>query len=99
VLGPFLVTPDEISDPYSLTMIARVNGEEWSRGASDQMHYSFEEIIAYISQCETLQPGEFIGSGTVPSGCGLELDRWIRPGDTVELDVEGLGVLRNRVVR
>jgi 2-keto-4-pentenoate hydratase/2-oxohepta-3-ene-1,7-dioic acid hydratase in catechol pathway len=98
VLGPYLVTPDEIPDPYALTMTARVNGEEWSRGASGQMHYSFEEIIAYISQSETLHPGEFIGSGTAPSGCGLELDRWLQPGDTVELEAEGLGVLRNRVV-
>jgi 2-keto-4-pentenoate hydratase/2-oxohepta-3-ene-1,7-dioic acid hydratase in catechol pathway len=99
VLGPFLVTPDEVPDPYALTMLARVGGEEWSRGDSGQMHYSFEEIIAYISRDETLHPGEFIGSGTVPSGCGLELDRWIGPGDTVELEVSGLGVLRNRVVR
>jgi 2-keto-4-pentenoate hydratase/2-oxohepta-3-ene-1,7-dioic acid hydratase in catechol pathway len=99
VLGPYLVTPEEIPDPYALTMAARVNGEQWSRGASGQMHYSFEEIIAYISQSETLHPGEFIGSGTVPSGCGLELDRWLQPGDTVELEVEGLGELRNRIVR
>ena len=63
------------------------------------MQFSFEEIIAYISQDETLYPGEFIGSGTVPSGCGLELDRWLQPGDTVELEVQHLGVLRNRVVR
>jgi 2-keto-4-pentenoate hydratase/2-oxohepta-3-ene-1,7-dioic acid hydratase in catechol pathway len=99
VLGPFLVTPDEVPDPYSLSMLARVNGEAWSRGNSGQMHYSFEEILAYISRDETLHPGEFIGSGTVPSGCGLELDRWIQPGDTIELEVASLGVLRNRVMR
>jgi 2-keto-4-pentenoate hydratase/2-oxohepta-3-ene-1,7-dioic acid hydratase in catechol pathway len=99
VLGPVLVTPDEVPDPYALTMTARVNGEEWSRGGSGQMHYTFEEILAYVSQSETLHPGEFIGSGTVPSGCGLELDRWLKPGDTVELEVERLGVLRNRVIR
>jgi 2-keto-4-pentenoate hydratase/2-oxohepta-3-ene-1,7-dioic acid hydratase in catechol pathway len=99
VLGPYLVTPDEVPDPQALTMTARVNGEEWSRGNSRQMHYSFEEIIAYISRDETLHPGEFIGSGTVPSGCGLELDRWISPGDIIELEVQGLGVLRNQVVR
>jgi 2-keto-4-pentenoate hydratase/2-oxohepta-3-ene-1,7-dioic acid hydratase in catechol pathway len=99
VLGPYLVTADEVPDPYSLTMVARVNGEEWSRGASSQMHYSLEEIIAYISRDETIHPGEFIGSGTVPTGCGLELDRWLAPGDTVELEVDRLGMLRNRVLR
>jgi 2-keto-4-pentenoate hydratase/2-oxohepta-3-ene-1,7-dioic acid hydratase in catechol pathway len=97
-LGPCLVTPDEVPDPYSLTMIARVNGDEWSRGNSRDMHYSFEEIIATISESETLLPGDFIGSGTVPGGCGLELGRWIKPGDVIELEVERLGALRNQVV-
>lgn len=99
VLGPWLVTPDELGDPYNLHMTARVNGQSWCRGSSRDMHYTFEQIIAYISQNETLYPGEFIGSGTVPDGCGLELDRWIQPGDVVELEVAGLGTLRNRVVR
>ena len=63
-LGPYLVTPDEIPDPYQLTMLARVNGEEWSRGISADMHYKFEDLIVYISQSETLYPGDFIGSGT-----------------------------------
>jgi 2-keto-4-pentenoate hydratase/2-oxohepta-3-ene-1,7-dioic acid hydratase in catechol pathway len=97
-IGPYLVTPDEIPTPYNLTMSARVNGEEWSRGNSSSMHFTFEEIIAYISRDETLYPGEFIGSGTVGSGCGLESDRWLKRGDVVELDVEGLGVLRNVIV-
>jgi 2-keto-4-pentenoate hydratase/2-oxohepta-3-ene-1,7-dioic acid hydratase in catechol pathway len=98
-LGPYLVTPDEIPDPYNLTLVARVNTEEWSRGNSGDMHFTFEEIIAYISQDETLYPGEFIGSGTVGNGCGLELDRWLKADDVVELEAEGLGVLRNRIVR
>ena len=98
-MGPFLVTTDEVPDPYALTMVARVNGEEWSRGRSGEMHHRFEDIIAHVSRDETLHPGEFIGSGTVGNGCGLELDRWIAPGDVVELEVEGLGVLRNRVVK
>lgn len=99
VIGPWLVTRDEVPDPYALEMSASVNGERWSHGNSGEMQFSFEEIIAYISQDETLYPGEFIGSGTVGSGCGLELDRWLQPGDTVELEVSGLGRLRNRVVR
>ena len=98
-LGPCLVTPDEVPDPYAFSMTATVNGEQWSAGNSRDMHYSFEEIIAALSQDETLHPGDFIGSGTVPGGCGLELDRWLTPGDTVELEVEHLGTLRNRVVK
>ena len=96
-IGPWLVTPDEMLS--EITLRARVNGEEWSRGSSSEMHFSFAEIIEYISRDETLYPGDFIGSGTVPGGCGLELDRWLKPGDTVELEAEPLGVLRNRVVR
>jgi 2-keto-4-pentenoate hydratase/2-oxohepta-3-ene-1,7-dioic acid hydratase in catechol pathway len=97
-MGPWLVTPDELPDPYRLSMAARVNGEERSRGTTADMHYTWEEVIAYISADETLHPGEFIGSGTVGGGCGLEQDRYLRPADVVELEVEGLGVLRNRVV-
>jgi len=63
------------------------------------MRYSFAELISYMSSDETIHAGEFIGSGTFGGGCGLELDRWLSPGDVVELDVDGLGVLRNRVVR
>jgi len=97
VLGPWLVTADEIEDPYDLTMIARVNGEEWSRGKSGEMHHRFEDMIAHISADETLHAGEFIGSGTVGNGCGLELGRFLSDGDVVELEIEGLGTLRNRV--
>lgn len=99
VMGPYLVTPDEVGDPYSLTMVARVDGEEWSRGNSSGMHWTFEQMIAHVSRDETLYPGDFFGSGTATTGAGLELDRWITPGATVELEVEKLGVLRNRVVR
>jgi 2-keto-4-pentenoate hydratase/2-oxohepta-3-ene-1,7-dioic acid hydratase in catechol pathway len=102
-MGPCLVTPDEIGDPYDLTMTARVNGEEWSRGTSADMGWSFEELIWYISQSETLHPGEFLGSGTCSGaqgrGCGLEMGRFLKEGDVVELEVERIGVLRNRIVR
>jgi 2-keto-4-pentenoate hydratase/2-oxohepta-3-ene-1,7-dioic acid hydratase in catechol pathway len=97
-MGPWLVTADEMSDPYSLTMIARVNGEEWSRGNSGAMQHKFEDILAHASNEETLHPGEFFGSGTVGGGCGLELGRFLKAGDVVELEVQGLGILRNRVV-
>ncbi|MDF2232879.1 fumarylacetoacetate hydrolase family protein [Albimonas sp. CAU 1670] len=97
-MGPCLVTADEIPDPYDLTMIARVNGEEWGRGSSGEMMWKFEDVIAHISASETLRPGEFIGSGTVGNGCGLEHMRFLKPGDVVELEVERIGVLRNRVL-
>jgi 2-keto-4-pentenoate hydratase/2-oxohepta-3-ene-1,7-dioic acid hydratase in catechol pathway len=99
VLGPWIVTPDEIGDPYNLQMRALVNGEVWSDGNSKGMLFSFEEMIEHISRDETLMPGEFIGSGTVGNGCGLELDRFLKHGDMVELEVEKIGRLRNRVER
>jgi 2-keto-4-pentenoate hydratase/2-oxohepta-3-ene-1,7-dioic acid hydratase in catechol pathway len=99
VLGPWLVTADEIADPYDLTMVARVNGAEWSRGNSGTMHHKFEDILAHVSADETLYPGEFLGSGTVGNGCGLEQARFLEPNDVVELEIEGLGVLRNRFVK
>ena len=98
VLGPWLVTADEIPDPYALTMTACVNGVEWSRGLSGEMHHKFEDILVHASRDETLYPGEFFGSGTVGSGCGLEQGRFLSIGDVVELEVTGLGILKNRVV-
>ena len=98
VMGPWLVTADEVPDPYALTMMARVNGEEWSRGSSGEMHHKFEDILAHVSRDETVYPGEFFGSGTVGGGCGLEQGRFLKIGDVVELEVSGLGLLRNRVV-
>lgn len=99
VMGPCLVTADELVDPYNLDMKVRVNGEEWGRGNSRDMHWKFEDCIAHVSRSETLHPGEFLGSGTVGNGCGLEHMKFLEPGDTVELEVENIGILRNRIVR
>jgi 2-keto-4-pentenoate hydratase/2-oxohepta-3-ene-1,7-dioic acid hydratase in catechol pathway len=104
-IGPVLVTPDEIPDPYNLAMHARINGEEVSYGHTKGMRWTFEELIAYVSQDETLYPGEFFGSGTgtVPESganrccCGLEMGRFLKAGDTVELEVQGIGKLTNLV--
>jgi 2-keto-4-pentenoate hydratase/2-oxohepta-3-ene-1,7-dioic acid hydratase in catechol pathway len=96
-IGPWIVTADEIADPYNLTMLARVNGEEWGRGNSNSMHWRFDDLLSFISRSETIYPGEFFGSGTVGNGCGLESLRFLKPGDVVELEVERIGVLRNRV--
>ena len=70
----------------------------WSRGSSGEMHHKFEDILAHVSRDETIHPGEFFGSGTVGGGCGLEQGRFLKMGDTVELEITGLGRLVNRVV-
>jgi 2-keto-4-pentenoate hydratase/2-oxohepta-3-ene-1,7-dioic acid hydratase in catechol pathway len=98
VFGPWIVTTDEIGDPHALAMEARVNGERWGGGHSSAMHHRWPEVIAFISRDETLHAGEIIGSGTVGTGCGLELGRFLKSGDVVELEVERIGILRNRVV-
>lgn len=98
-LGPWIVTVDEVPDLYNLDMEARVNGEVWSRGNTGTIYWKFDRIIEHISAGEVLAPGDVIGSGTVGNGCGLELGRFLKPGDVVELEVAGIGTLRNRVVR
>ncbi len=106
--GPYLVTPDELQDRhtghagvYDLMMAARVNGVERSRGNWGDLYWSFGEMIARASQNATLYPGDIIGSGTVGTGCLLEVTQaqgpWLKAGDVVELEVERLGVLRNTV--
>jgi 2-keto-4-pentenoate hydratase/2-oxohepta-3-ene-1,7-dioic acid hydratase in catechol pathway len=96
VMGPCMVTPDEI-DPGNLRMMARVNGELWSDNNSGTAYWTWPQIIEFASMEETLYPGDFLGSGTIEGGCGLELSRWIKPGDVIELEIQGIGVLRNRV--
>ncbi len=97
-IGPCIVTADAF-DPYDAEMIVRINGEERSRGKSGTMYWKFEDCIAHTSRAETLHPGEFFGSGTVGGGSGLEHDLFLEPNDVIELEVTGIGVLRNRVVR
>lgn len=107
-MGPWMVTPDELADieipgaegaRYPLAMVARVNGIELSRGSLQDIHYTFAQMIARASADCPLYPGDVIGSGTVGTGCILELGterhRWLEPGDVVELEVERLGVLQN----
>lgn len=98
VLGPIVVTADEIPDPYALDMLGAVNGETWTVGSSADMHWRFEQMIAYASLDEPLRAGEVFGSGTVGDGSGAEQDKWLDPGDVVELSVAGIGTLKNRVV-
>jgi len=97
-LGPVLVTPDEF-DGGSGEMVARVNGEERSRGNLRDLFHSWERMLEQAARNTVLRPGDVIGSGTVGSGCILEHGdgRWLQRGDVVELEVEGIGVLRNTV--
>jgi 2-keto-4-pentenoate hydratase/2-oxohepta-3-ene-1,7-dioic acid hydratase in catechol pathway len=99
VLGPWIVTRDEIGDPHALTMEVRVNGERWGGGNSASMHHKFPDILAHVSNSETLYAGEVIGSGTVGTGSGNEMGRYLNSGDVVELEIEKIGVLRNTVVK
>ncbi len=107
-IGPWIVTPDELlpyatdrTGVYDLEMSARINGVERSRGNWHSIFYSFGQMIARASASVDLLPGDVIGSGTVGTGCLLELTQgegpWLQPGDDVELEIEALGVLRNRV--
>ena len=98
ILGPCIVTVDEIPDPYDLDMRARLNGEELSRGRSGDLYHSFERMIEHVSRDETVWPGEVFGAGTIGGGSGHEHDRLMQVGDTIELEIEKLGVLRNTVV-
>jgi 2-keto-4-pentenoate hydratase/2-oxohepta-3-ene-1,7-dioic acid hydratase in catechol pathway len=99
ILGPFILTADEVEHPAALDMEARVNGTRWGGGNSRDMHHDFGAILAHISASETLYPGEVIGSGTVGTGCGLEIGKRLMPGDQFELEIEGIGKLSNRIVK
>ena len=99
VLGPWIVTRDELPDPYRLKAQVRVNDEIRCASSTEGMLFSFEQILAHMSQDETVHAGEFIGSGTIGNGCGLETGLFLEDGDVVELTIEGIGTLSNRVRR
>jgi 2-keto-4-pentenoate hydratase/2-oxohepta-3-ene-1,7-dioic acid hydratase in catechol pathway len=97
VIGPWIVTADDIPDIQALQATIRVNGEIWSRRSTAGLH-DFADMIAFVSRDETLHAGEFFASEAIGSVSGTEIDRRLRPEDVVELEVSGIGVLRNRVV-
>lgn len=99
VLGPCIVTAEEVPDPQALEMTARINGEVWSKGNTKDMYWKVPSLIEYTSKDETMYPGYVLGSGTVGFGCGYELGRFIKPGDTVELEIEKLGKIKNTIVK
>ena len=106
-LGPRLVPFKELKPLYRdgrlhLEMTARVNGKEYSRGNAGTMFWTWPQILAHASRDTELQPGDVISSGTVGTGCILELTPeavggWLQPGDVVELEIEGIGQLRNTI--
>lgn len=95
-IGPTIATPDEFSVKDS-KLQARVDGETWSSGTLADMHFSFEQIIEFITQEADIVPGDLLGSGTIGMGCGFERDRYLVPGMTIELEAEGIGLLRNKL--
>lgn len=96
-LGPWIVTADELGELAALKLEVRVNDEVWVTSTTGEMKWSFQEIVSYTSQGEELRAGDVIGSGTVNGGCGFEIDRWLQPGDTVELHTDAIGTLRHRI--
>jgi 2-keto-4-pentenoate hydratase/2-oxohepta-3-ene-1,7-dioic acid hydratase in catechol pathway len=96
-LGQYLVTPDEIPDLGALAMRAFVNGEKWTEALYGTVQHSFESMIVFASQSRWLFPGDLLGSGTVGGGCGAELGKFLKPGDTIRIEIDQLGCLENRV--
>jgi 2-keto-4-pentenoate hydratase/2-oxohepta-3-ene-1,7-dioic acid hydratase in catechol pathway len=95
--GPCIVTADELGTEPDLEMICRVDGEEWGRGRSGELHWSWTEMIAHVSRSEDVYPGDVYGSGTPGGCCGLDHNRKLPPGAVVELEIEHIGTLRNPI--
>ena len=98
-LGPWIVTTYEIPDPKRLTLVTRLNGQEVQRSGTDLLIYSVPQIIAFCSDFTPLAPGDIIATGT-PEGVGHRRTPplWMKPGDVLEVEISGIGTLRNRVV-
>jgi 2-keto-4-pentenoate hydratase/2-oxohepta-3-ene-1,7-dioic acid hydratase in catechol pathway len=97
-LGPFLVTADEIADPHALAISLRLNGEVMQQSNTRELIFGVDQLVAHVSQLITLEPGDVIFTGTPPGvGAARKPPVFLKPGDTVEVEVEGLGVLRNPV--
>lgn len=98
-IGPWLVTPDEVSDPHELDMWLEVDGHRYQDGSTRTMIFGVYELVAYVSRFMSLQPGDIISTGTPPGvGLGLNPPVWLRPGNVMELGIAGLGRQRQRVV-
>jgi 2-keto-4-pentenoate hydratase/2-oxohepta-3-ene-1,7-dioic acid hydratase in catechol pathway len=98
--GPWIVTTDELPDPTALTLVTRLNGEEVQRSTTDLLIHSIPRIIEYISTITTLEPGDIIATGT-PAGVGSRRTPplWMKPGDTIEVEISSIGTLRNPIIQ
>jgi 2-keto-4-pentenoate hydratase/2-oxohepta-3-ene-1,7-dioic acid hydratase in catechol pathway len=97
-IGPWLVTRDEVSDPQNLPMYLEVNGHRYQDGSTKTMHFDVATVISHLSQFMSLQPGDVISTGTPPGvGMGQDPQTYLKPGDRMELGIEGLGVQRQSV--
>lgn len=98
IMGPVIITADEFNfEEPNLKMTATINDELWSEGYSGDSNYTWAQMIEHASKEEWLRATDFMGSGTVGTGCGLELDKWIQPGDIIRLEIEKIGTLKNLV--
>ena len=98
-LGPWLVTADEIPDPGRLTLTTRLNGRQVQHAYTDQLIYSIPQIIAFCSDFTILSPGDVIATGTPEGvGHGRKPPLWMKPGDTLEVEISNIGTLRTRIV-
>jgi 2-keto-4-pentenoate hydratase/2-oxohepta-3-ene-1,7-dioic acid hydratase in catechol pathway len=99
VMGPCLVTADEVPNPDNPRLVIRINGEAWFDGRLSGWAFTFSQVIAHVSRDETLEVGDFFASGPPANSVGFEIDRWVKPGDVMECEIEGVGTLSNRIVR
>ncbi len=98
-IGPWLVTRDEISDPQNLAMYLEVNGKRFQNGSTRTMHFNVAQVIAHLSQFMSLQSGDVISTGTPPGvGMGQKPEQYLKPGDRMELSIEGLGTQYQNVI-
>ncbi|MBL4807675.1 MAG: ureidoglycolate lyase [Rhodobacteraceae bacterium] len=98
-IGPWLVTRDEVADPQNLSMYLEVNGHRYQNGSTNTMHFSVATIVSHLSQFMSLHPGDVISTGTPPGvGMGQKPETYLKPGDKIELGIEGLSVQRQNVV-
>lgn len=98
-IGPWLVTRDDVADPQNLVMYLEVNGHRYQDGSTKTMHFDVATVISHLSQFMSLQPGDVISTGTPPGvGMGQSPETYLKPGDTIELGIEGLGVQTQNVV-
>lgn len=96
-LGPWIVTKDEVQDIKGLKVYAKVNDEVWCDTRAEDMQWTFEDMIAYVSQDEYIRPGDIFGSGTITGCTGLDIGKSLKPNSTVELYVEKIGILKNTI--